>query len=153
MPYEVGVKEVPELLVAATTRRASLATIGKEVQEAFGTLMRVVGPIGYGAGMPGVVYHEMVDEGTDSALEVFMPVARAFDPPEGVEVKTMPAATVAFTIHRGPYDRLGRAHDAVHEWIAENDREQVGAPVELYLNDPRAVGPDEALTEVRLPIR
>jgi len=153
VPHEVKVKEVPDLLVASITRQASLATVGKEVQEGFVTLMQAVGPVGYGEGMPGVMYHDVVDEWTDATIEVFVPVAWPFEPPEGVEVRTMPGGTVAFTIHRGPYEECGRAYQALTGWIQEHEHEMAGPPSELYLNDPREVGMDEALTEIRFPIR
>ncbi len=153
MPYEVRVKEVPEMLVASTTRQASLATIGKEVQEGFMTLMQAIGPVGFGPGMPGVVYHDVVDEWTDGTIEVFVPAARSFDPPEGVGVKTMPASTVAFTIHRGPYEECAAAYQVLTAWIQEHGHEHAGPPRELYLNDPHEVGEEEALTEIQFPIR
>jgi effector-binding domain-containing protein len=152
MPYEVVVKEEPELLVASVTRYASLATIGKEIEEGFGALMGAVGPIGYGRGMPGVVYHDVVDEWTDGTIELFMPVAAPFDAPEGIEVKTQPATTVASTIHRGPYAECAPAYHTLTGWIQEHGHEIAGPPRELYLNDPREVGEDEALTEIQFPI-
>jgi effector-binding domain-containing protein len=151
--YEVTVKEEPELLVASTTRYVSEATVGTEVSEGFGTLMKAVGPIGYGQGMPGVVYFDTIDEWTDGTIEIFMPLARPFEPPEGVEVKTFPSMTVAATIHRGPYAECALAYQALVGWIREHGHEIAGPPRELYLNDPREVGEDEALTEIQFPIR
>ena len=153
MPYEVQIKEEPELLVASITRYASAATIGKEVQEGLLALWQAVGPTGFGRGMPGVVYYDVVDELTDGTIELFMPVARPFDTPEGIEVKTLPAMTVASTIHRGPYAECAPAYHSLTGWIQEHGHDIAGPPRELYLNDPREVGEDEALTEIQFPIR
>lgn len=153
MAYDVEVKEAPELLVACVRRHVSQATVGKEIGEAFASLMGAVGPVGYGQGMPGITYLDVIDEWTDGTIEVFMPIARPFDPPEGMEVKTQPVMTVASTIHRGPYAGCALAYHALKDWIQEHGREIAGAPRELYLNDPGEVGEDEALTEVQFPIR
>jgi effector-binding domain-containing protein len=103
--------------------------------------------------MPGVRYHDVVDEWADGTIEVFVPVAAPFEPPDGIEVKTMPGGAVAFTIHRGPYDEIGPVYHELMAWIQEHGHEIAGPPSELYMNDPREVGMDEALTEIRVPIR
>ncbi len=153
MTYEVRLKQEPEVLVASITRRVSTATVGKEIQDGFRSLMDAVGPVGYGRGMPGVVYRDMVDRWTDGAIEIFMPVAERFDPPAGIEVARMPGGAVASTIHRGPYSECGPAYQAITAWIHEHGHEIAGPPRELYLNDPREVGEAEALTEIQFPIR
>jgi effector-binding domain-containing protein len=153
MPYEVEVKEEPEMLVVSVTRHASQATIGKEIGETFGALTEAVGPVGYGQGMPGIVYFDVIDEWTDGTIEVFMPVAARFEPPEGMAVKAFPPMTVASSVHRGPYAELGPAYQAVAAWIQEHGHEIAGPPRELYLNDPGESGQAEALTEVQFPIR
>ena len=152
MLYEVHEKDIPAMLVASITRTASTATIGKEIQEAFMTLMELVGPVGYGEGMPGTIYHGFADAHQDGTCEVFMPVARPFEPPEGVEVKMLPAARVAFTRHYGLYEALPEAHLAIETWILDTGRSMVGPPRELYLNDPHESGEENAITEVQVPI-
>lgn len=151
--YEVREKEVPQMLVASVTRTASIATIGKEIQEAFATLMGVIGPIGFGQGMPGTVCLRLGDERSDGTWEIFLPVARRFEPPKGIEVKVQPAMHVAFTMHVGRYDEVGPAHEAIDAWLREQQRPMIGPPRELYLNDPRVAGEDQAITEVQVPIR
>jgi effector-binding domain-containing protein len=153
MTYEVREKDVPEMLVASVTRTASLATIGKEIQEALATLMEAIGPVGFGAGMPGTICRELGDERSDGTWEIFLPVARRFEPPAGVQVKAYPAAHVAFAVHVGRYDEVGRVHEAIDAWLREQRRPMIGPPRELYLNDPREAGEENAVTEVQVPIR
>jgi effector-binding domain-containing protein len=153
MSYQVREKDVPEMLVASVTRTASLATVGKEIHEAFATLMEAIAPVGYGAGMPGTICLRLGDERSDGTWEIFLPVAGPFEPPEGIEVKTLPATHVAFTTHVGPYAACGAAHEAVASWIREERRPIAGPDRELYLNDPREAGEEHAVTEVQVPIR
>ncbi|HZD16870.1 MAG TPA: GyrI-like domain-containing protein [Actinomycetota bacterium] len=153
MSYEIQVKEVPDVLVASVRRRASMATVGKETPEAFLELMEAVGPVGYGEGMPGVVYLGEVAPDTDWDMEIFMPVRERFDPPAGMDVRILAGTRCASTIHRGPYGELGAAHDALRAWIGSQGHQIAGPPRELYLNDPNEVGQEQALTEILFPIR
>ncbi len=153
MAYEVTLKEVPDMLVASVRRRASMATVGKETPEAFHELAEAVIPVGFGDGMPGIIYFGKVGPETEWEMEIFMPVARPFEPPEGMQVRTLAGTTCASTVHRGPYRELEPAHDAIVAWIRANDRQVAGPPRELYLNDPNEVGEDQTLTEVLFPVR
>lgn len=152
MSYEVQVKEVPDLLVASVRRRASMATVGKETPEAFRELAEAVAPVGFGDGMPGVVYLGEVGPDTEWEMQIFMPVARTFDPPEGMSVGMLPGGTHASAVHRGPYAGVRAAYEAIGAWIQASGRRVSGPPRELYLNDPNEVGEDETLTEILFPI-
>lgn len=153
MSYEIEIKEIPDHLVASVRRRASIANVGKEVPEAFHELIEAVGPVGYGNGMPGVVYYGEVGPETGWDMGIFMPVAAPFDPPEGMTVEPLEGGRFASTVHRGPYEECGPAYEALTAWIGEQGHQIVGPPRELYLNDPNEVGRDEALTEILFPVR
>ena len=151
MPYNVTIKEEPDELVASIRTRIRPERIGDVIPDAFERLMGCVGPVGYGNGMPGIVMHE-IREPEVADIEVFMPVADRFDPPEGVEVTTLRGGTMAATVHTGPYDASGAAYEALNEWIDEHCRQFVGPPREHYLNDPHVVGMARAETEIEVPL-
>ena len=44
----------------------------------------------------------------------------------------LPAGEVARTVHRGPYEQLGAAHDRVKRWCAEQGRPLAGPKWEIY---------------------
>lgn len=44
----------------------------------------------------------------------------------------LPAGEVAMTVHRGPYQDLGVAHDRVKRWCADNGRALAGPSWEIY---------------------
>ena len=52
----------------------------------------------------------------------------------------------------GPYDQVGEAYAALDAWVAENGRQVIGPPREVYLNDPQTTAPEELLTEVVWPL-
>jgi len=54
-----------------------------------------------------------------------------------------PGGEAAIAVHRGRYDRMNEAHDAIREWIATNRRESAGHSWEIY-GDP---APDPADSE------
>ena len=153
MTYEVSVKEVPQQLVAQTTVRASSATIGKEIEEAFHRLWEVASEIGHGQGYPGVTAMGVPAPDRDTTFEVFVPVARAFERRDDIEARTIAGGRVAVTLHRGPYDEIGPAYEAVQRWVEANGYGFAGPPRELYLTAPDEVPQEQAATEVQFPIR
>lgn len=151
MTYEIVEKEEEDVLVASVTQHVPLTEASRVIPATFGTLMEAVMPTGFGYGMPGVVYHEM-DPERPGDIEVFVPVTPGFVPPPGIVVKTLPGGRVVSTVHRGPYEEVGGAYEALSEWIAGHEEEPAGPPRELYLNDPTEVGFEEALTQIDWPV-
>ena len=70
-------------------------------------------------------------------------VTRTFETGGEVYATVTPAGEAVVAIHRGPYNRLNEAHDAIREWMAANRRESAGHSWEIY-GDP---APDPADTE------
>lgn len=153
MPYEVRVKRVPAQQVVATRRTTTLGTIGPDIAD---SLMRIGRALAGAAttGPPLVVYVDVVDEEGGGDVEVAVPVAAAFEGTADVRGKELPATTVAWTVHRGPFDEIGPAYHTVAGWIQEHGHEVAGPPREVYLTGPPQT-PDEAdyRTEVQFPIR
>jgi effector-binding domain-containing protein len=72
--------------------------------------------------------------------------------PEGrVIASALPAGRTAMTVHRGPYERLGAAHDAVAEWCAANGLQPAGPRWEIYGH--HRADPAELETEVHHLLR
>ena len=67
-------------------------------------------------------------------IEAGARVLAPFDPPAGSEVvcTATPGGTAATTTHVGPYDRLGDAHSAIHQWCEHNNRRPAGPNWEVY---------------------
>jgi len=70
-------------------------------------------------------------------------VTRPFEPWGDVRTAETPGGAVAVALHRGPYNRVREAHDAIATWMAANGRESAGHSWEIY-GDPT---PDPANTE------
>ena len=66
-------------------------------------------------------------------------VTRSFVPSGEVYETHTPAGDAAIAVHRGGYDQLHAAHDAVHQWANSHGRTFAGQSWEIYgdwSNDP-----------------
>jgi effector-binding domain-containing protein len=79
-------------------------------------------------------------------VEVGVQVDGAFEASGRVVPSELPAGLVATTVHRGSYDGLGAAHEAVHAWCAANGHLLSRTRWEIY-GDWRD-DPEEMETEV-----
>ena len=155
MPYDVQIKEVPAQHVAAIRMHTSVATIGDDVMEGFGKIGAAVGMAGVAfSGPPILIMFGVLDEETGADMELAFPVAEPFAGAGEVVGEELEGGTVAWTMHRGPYDEIGPAYHTLTGWIQEHGHEIAGPSREVYLTDPSET-PDTAdyLTEVQFPIR
>jgi effector-binding domain-containing protein len=65
-------------------------------------------------------------------VEVGVLIAQPFSPDEPVVGSQLPAGAVASAVHRGPYEGLGAAHDAVHAFCREHGLALAGPRWEVY---------------------
>jgi effector-binding domain-containing protein len=85
------------------------------------------------------LYHHPADRHEAMNIDFGVQVARPFEPEGDVRCIETPAGEVAKTVHVGPYDRLGDAHHAIHNWCAANNRKIAQASWETYgdwIEDP-----------------
>jgi AraC family transcriptional regulator len=86
------------------------------------------------AGPPFAIYHAFDPAGID--VEAVMPVRSAV-PPRGrvtpIVVDGGPAVQVR---HVGPYEELGTAYTAIHDWLEQHQRTAAGPLREVYLTPP-----------------
>jgi hypothetical protein len=82
---------------------------------------------------PGDGWHNvMLYKDDRPSVEVGVLVSEAFDPVGRVVASQLPGGRVATTTHRGDYAELGRAHDAVHRFAADEGLELAGVRWEIY---------------------
>jgi effector-binding domain-containing protein len=70
---------------------------------------------------------------------------------DGVEVHELPAATMATTVHKGKFDTIGQAYDALMKWIDANGYRIAGSCREVYLKFSRE-DPAGNVTEIQFPV-
>ena len=65
-------------------------------------------------------------------VEVGVLIDQPFPPGDRVVSSRLPAGEVASAVHRGPYDGMGVAHDAVHAFCRERGLALAGPRWEVY---------------------
>jgi effector-binding domain-containing protein len=102
----------------------------------------------------GAPFARLTFTGRTVDIEAGFPVPSPVSGRGRVVPSTLPGGTVAVTTHRGRYEELGVAHDAITGWLKEHGHEADGSPWEVYYTDPQTV-PDPARwrTDVVAPYR
>jgi effector-binding domain-containing protein len=135
MPYQVAIVGVQPTHTAVVRRQASQADLPKVVPQGCGEVwsflrsQRIPQP-----GRNLAVYFDGVIN-----LEVGVEVGNPFVGDGNVLCSSIPAGRAATTAHVGPYNRLGDAYDAIHQWCASHGHALAGPSWEIYghwIDDP-----------------
>ncbi len=101
----------------------------------------------------GIFYDDPTKVMSESTkYEVCFPVIAQTKGDEKVMVKKLDPIQVATTIYTGPYDKIGETYGKLFAWIGMNKYQVVGAPREIYLNDPAKVPAESLKTKIAIPI-
>ena len=89
------------------------------------------------------LYHHPKQPSAPILCDFGVEVTRTFETAGEVYATETPEGEAAVAVHRGPYNRMIEAHNAIAKWKAANRRESAGHSWEIY-GDPT---PDPADTE------
>jgi effector-binding domain-containing protein len=145
MSYDVRIEQHASQPLAVVRRRASIAELPKVIPAACGEVWNLVRARNIaGAGRHIAVYWDG-DINLDIGVELPAPIASS----DGLLASATPAGPVATTVHFGPYQRLGAAHEAIQAWCQQNGRALAGPSWEIYghwkdewNNDPSQIRTD-----------
>jgi DNA-binding transcriptional MerR regulator len=155
MPYEVNLKEIPAQPVLAVRVESTSNRVGRDLSEAFGEIEREGHRLGVDlSGPPMIAYEDWTEARVH--VQACMPVAPRLTVVDAGRVSAgeLPGGLVAYTIHTGPYDEIGPAHEAIAAWIQQHGHEPTGPAREIYLTSSAEVqDPAKYQTEVVQPIR
>jgi effector-binding domain-containing protein len=126
--YEIRQDTVAEVLTAVVAARTSWAELPNAWPAMLGEVYDCLEQLNAGkAGRNVMFYKDDVPN-----LEVGVEVTKSFNPCGRVTLSVLPGGKVATTIHRGPYQGLSRAHQAVHDWCRASGGKVAGPRWELY---------------------
>ena len=101
------------------------------------------------AGPIQMLYHNEAFNPARSDVEAQMVVAQ-----DGPDVKIKPACTCAAVQHRGAYENLHLAYDALCAWLGEHTEYQICGPaMDRYFGDPDNTPADQLETGVLFPVK
>ncbi len=141
MEYEITTRDVPERMVVFVRGRTTPEGLSAFIGTSFDELVDQLAALGSAPnGETLVIYHEFGPAGIDA--EVCVPIGPDAVTGGGLERRVVPAATVAQTLHAGPYEGLPHAYEAVAAWIRRHGFDEVGPSRERYI-----VGPGEEVPE------
>ncbi|MFX0102390.1 MAG: GyrI-like domain-containing protein [Candidatus Hodarchaeota archaeon] len=139
----------PTLIVRTRTPVQELPNI---IGKTYGEIFHYLGEIGEeAAGMPFVAYHNLDMQDLD--VEIGVPVSKVLGEKGDIKAGEMAAGKYATCLHVGPYSEIEPAYNALSKWIGDNGFEATGVAYEVYLNDPREVGMENAETRILLPLK
>jgi effector-binding domain-containing protein len=133
MNYDVVVETAqPELVAAlrATVAISGIARAWKPALDQVWAFLKTNGELGPGHNL--FLYHHPEHRNEPMNIDFGVQVARAFDQQGNIRCIETPVGEVARTVHVGPYDQFGDAHNAIRAWCAANNRKIAGASWEIY---------------------
>lgn len=104
----------------------------------------------------GICYDDpAVTEPEKIRYDACIEIEGEIDGDDEISLKEIPSAVYAAALHVGPYEGLGKAYAYIYrQWMPENGKEiQADPTIEVYLNDPLEVSPEELKTEIYVPVK
>jgi effector-binding domain-containing protein len=126
--------EVEPRLLAAVRRQARVGEVARAFGPALGqvwTFLRAHPGLREG-GHNVFLYHHPTLPGAPMEVDFGVEVTRAFEPEGEVRCVSTPGGRAALVVHRGPYERMGEAHAALHAHLATHGLSIGSASWEVY---------------------
>jgi effector-binding domain-containing protein len=131
MAYEIRVEQAEPRAIASVRRRSRGDQLATVVPAACGYVWNFIKAAGIAnPGRHIAVYRDGEADRIDVEIGVELPAPFTGD--GDVSCSATPDGPVATTVHVGPYDRLGEAHDAILRWCRDHHRDQAGPNWEIY---------------------
>ncbi len=149
---KIDIKETPALTVAAVECTGSFDEISQVFMDLFRWVLLSGGKVtSYPMALFPSPPEQVPAEGV--RFEVCIPVGGRLEPGNGVEIRRIPAATVAYIRHEGGYGKVGMSYDRILIWASNNGYEVAGPSRELYLTNPMQTPEGELVTEIQVPVK
>jgi effector-binding domain-containing protein len=100
------------------------------------------------------LYHDDEFKERDWDLEVCEPIDTDLNESKRVKVQMLPAASLACTMHNGPFVTISEAYNAIGKWINDNGYRITGPCREVYLKPSKngSQTDPETVTEIQFPV-
>ena len=145
MASAVSIQIVTPRILAAVRKRVTvsgIATVWRPALDEVWVFLRAHPDLREG-GHNVFLYHHPAQRDDPMDIDFGVQVVREFAPSGEVRPVWTPPGRAAVATHRGPYDRLGQTHDAIHAWAESHGETFAGTSWEIYGDST----PDLAKTE------
>jgi effector-binding domain-containing protein len=137
MGIDVAVEVVAPRKLAAVRRQVPVGGVGSAWRPALDQVWAFL------RSQPGLrtdghnifLYHHPARRGDPMDVDFGVEVERSFVPSGDIYETNTPAGEAAIAVHRGGYDQLHAAHDAIHQWATSHHKTFAGRSWEIY-GDP-----------------
>jgi len=153
---EITIVDIKPQIVLGIRKRGQYSLIAELLLQIFKYAMENGAQI---QGHPIFICHEKSTEAVKTAnaqgnadVEVAVPVAGEIKSAGEIKKYELAGGKMAKIIHKGPYEACEATYEKLMIWLQKHGKTLVGPTREVYLNDPREVGMEEALTEIYAPI-
>jgi effector-binding domain-containing protein len=132
MTYDVKLETLPPRILAAVRRSVAIKDIAVAFKPALDSVWAFLrrNPGLRTDGHNVFLYHHENPE--IMPIDFGVEVIRSFSGEGEVACITTPSGPAAVTVHRGPYTKLGAAHQALHQWCSANRRTIGCYSLEIY---------------------
>jgi effector-binding domain-containing protein len=151
--YSIAEVEVPSMLIVTYKTTTNLNNISKDIGASYGKIgqfmmknkLQQAGPV-------MAYYHSFNPEKIE--MECAIQVDKEAKSANDINVYKTQSCQAAKVMYYGAYEKTEAAHDAIHNWVAANNKTISGSPWEVYVTDPMSEK-DTAkwLTEIYYPIK
>ena len=131
MSYDVSVAVQPRRPIAAVAATTTWHRFPGQWRGMLGEVWACLRQAGVKAGCNVMLYRDLPTAG-HVAVEVGVEVSEPLAVTGAVMMSALPAGLAAGTTHRGPYEEIDVAHQAVLRWCAVQRRETTGERWEVY---------------------
>ena len=151
---QITVEEVdlPPQISLLLRRTVPIQEIGKNLGEMYAQIMAVAATGGAQmAGPPFAIYYSYSANGTtDFAASI--PIDKAIEGSNEVKFAKRQEGKMLSTIFIGPYENLQQVYQDLETYMDIMGYQRNGPPMEIYLDDPTTVAPEEVRTQILWPI-
>ncbi len=135
--YTIELVQLPPQRALVTRGEAPPHELGQVLGHIFPTIAAYIADKGLTtAGPPHLLYLCMSDV---FEFEAGIAVVENDRGKGDIVIGHLPGGAVAKTVHVGPYEELGAAHEALVAWATEHGYDVMGPAWDVYVNDPAEV--------------
>lgn len=151
MDYNIEISDQPSQPVLSMRIRTSVDKLPQELGKIYGAVIQYLNEIGEKpASIVFAAYYNMDMDDLD--LEAGFIVKKPLPGKGDIKASEIPPGKQVSCFHKGPYNEVESAYNAIMQWMEKNNCTPTGVAYEFYYNSPLEVPESELLTKIMFPL-